>query len=208
MYDTHCHGSDLRHPAASASIRVLLAVAVIAFLLPRAYAQRSAPGSAEAHYNRGLALLQNEQTDRAIAELKSAITLKPAFADAHNSLGLALARKGELEPAVQSFRKAIALDPKLYKAHRNLGTALQQLGDVDGAIEAFRKSASIQGDDADTHLLLGVALQRKQLVDDSIAELREAERLIPTWSKRTITSGTRSQPKAIFERPSLSSKSW
>src|SRR5260370_40015373 len=124
---------------------------MIAFLLPAAYAQRPT-SSAEAHYKQGVALLEN-QTDRAITELKRAIALKPAYADAHNALGLALARKGELEPAAQSFRKAIALDTRLYKAHRNLGTALQQLGDLDGAIVAFRKAASIQGDDADTHLL-------------------------------------------------------
>jgi Flp pilus assembly protein TadD len=100
-----------------------------------ALAQRTTP-SAEQHFNRGIALLQGQQPDRAIGEFEAAIRLKPQYAEAHNALGLALARKGLVKFAAESFRRAIELDPKQYKTYRNLGRALLDLGDIDGAIGA------------------------------------------------------------------------
>src|SRR5437868_11793858 len=97
-------------------------------------AQRKPAVSAEQHFSRGVALLEKQQGDPAIEELRLAIKMKPGFAEAYNVLGLALARKGDARLAAESFRKAVALDPKQYKAYRNLGQALQQLGDVDGAV--------------------------------------------------------------------------
>src|SRR2546426_4542389 len=84
--------------ALSNSCRQLLKLAVVMALISIFPAsidaqRRRKPSGADAHYNQGLALLEKQQTDRAIAELKVAIALKPAYADAHNALGLALARK-------------------------------------------------------------------------------------------------------------------
>src|SRR5205085_2820524 len=139
----------------SLCIKVMIISALVCYSPVPALAQRAAAITAEQHFSRGVALLDKQQVDRALIELRMAIKLKPGFAEAHNMLGVALARKGDVRQAADAFRQAIALDPKHYKAERSLGRALQQLGDVDGAIASLRQSLDIKADEADTHLLLG-----------------------------------------------------
>src|SRR5690349_10175837 len=86
-----------------------LSIVVMLIALSPALAQHPAAVTAEQHFSRGVALLDKQQVDRALAELRLAVKLKPGFAEAHNMLGVAFARKGDVRQAAASFRQAIAL---------------------------------------------------------------------------------------------------
>ncbi|HKI17081.1 MAG TPA: tetratricopeptide repeat protein [Isosphaeraceae bacterium] len=64
------------------------------------------PDFAEAHYNLGAGLLQQEKPDDAVAEFRAVIRLKPNDAVAHYGLGIALRKQSKLAEAVAEFRKA------------------------------------------------------------------------------------------------------
>jgi tetratricopeptide (TPR) repeat protein len=76
--------------------------------------------------NRGCALLQAGEVDRAIADLQEAIALEPTSATAHCSLAEAYARAGKDESALESLRKAAALDPK-WKEHARTAKEFERL---------------------------------------------------------------------------------
>jgi tetratricopeptide (TPR) repeat protein len=60
--------------------------------------------------NRGCALLEDGQPERALDDLREAVALDPENATAQCSLAEAQARTGNLSAALQSLRRAVALD--------------------------------------------------------------------------------------------------
>ncbi len=78
---------------------------------------------------RALALILNDraifyrragQLDKALEDVKRALSLRPDLAQAHVTLGDVHREKGEYQQAVASYRTAIAVDPNLAVAHNNL----------------------------------------------------------------------------------------
>lgn len=65
--------------------------------------------------NRGCALLEARQFDRALEDLREAIALEPESATMHCSLAEALARTGDGPAALVSLKRAVALDPSWRK---------------------------------------------------------------------------------------------
>jgi tetratricopeptide (TPR) repeat protein len=61
--------------------------------------------------NRGCALLAAGENERALADLREAVTLEPQRATAHCSLAEALARTGDQAGALDSLKRAAAIDP-------------------------------------------------------------------------------------------------
>jgi tetratricopeptide (TPR) repeat protein len=66
--------------------------------------------------NRGCALLQSGEIERAITDLRAAVALEPDSATAHCSLAEAYARAGHDAAALESLKTAAALDPR-WRAH-------------------------------------------------------------------------------------------
>jgi tetratricopeptide (TPR) repeat protein len=79
-------------------------------------ALRIRPDYADAETNLANALLQNGQTEDAIA---------------HHNLAVAFHRQGRLAEAVAHYRKALAIDPGYPDVHYNLGRALLQNGETE-----------------------------------------------------------------------------
>ena len=75
-------------------------------------ALRLEPDSWEAHYNLGLALLENGKSERAANELRAAVGLKPQMAQTHAALGTALSQLHQTDNAIAEFKLALKLDSK------------------------------------------------------------------------------------------------
>jgi protein O-mannosyl-transferase len=101
-----------------------------------------------AHYNLGVALADEGQLDRAIAEFNEALKINPKSAQTHNSLGIALARRGQPDAAIAEFATALRFDPEFAPAHFNLGVAFSKKGDARRAIEAYRATLRLDPDHA------------------------------------------------------------
>lgn len=128
-------------------------------LYDRAIAIR--PTAAEAHHNRGTALLELRQLDAAVSSYDRAIALKPEYARAHYNRGNALKALDRFEEAASSYRKAIALQPGMAEAHYNLGVVLRDIQQLDAAIASFDRAVGIRPGYADAHLQKSAALLLK-----------------------------------------------
>src|SRR5215510_11411259 len=89
-----------------------LALAILAYAV-QAQTRRAATES----YNRGVALAQRGEFDRAIAEFDQAIELDPHLADAWCYRGNAYNSKGDPDRAMADINRAIALSPRHSAAH-------------------------------------------------------------------------------------------
>ena len=122
-----------------------------------------------AHYNLGIALNKQGDTDGAIVHYRQALELRPSYAEAHYNLGRLLVQKGQLDEAITHYEKALEINPGAADAHNNLGAALFAGGRVDEAIAQYRKALVAQPDYADASCNLASALLSKNDLDGAIA---------------------------------------
>ena len=127
------------------------------------------PGCWMAHYNLGIALNEQGDTDGAISHYREAVNLWPGYAEAHYNLGRLLAQKGLVEQAIAHYEKALEINPSDADAHNNLGATLLANGRTDEAIAHYRKALVIQPDYADASCNLAGALLSKDDLDGAIA---------------------------------------
>jgi tetratricopeptide (TPR) repeat protein len=80
--------------------------------------------------NRGCALLEAGQADRALADLHEAVALAPENATMHCSLAEVLARTGDVAAALESLKRAAALDPT-WRAYARTAEAFAELRDSE-----------------------------------------------------------------------------
>ncbi len=79
----------------------------------------------QAYYDRGIAHLNDEEYDVAIAQFKRAINIQPIFKAAHCSLGQVYLGQGDLEAAENVARRTLVLDIS-YQPARKLLDAVKQ----------------------------------------------------------------------------------
>lgn len=127
------------------------------------------PGCWMAHYNLGIALNEQGDTDGAISHYREAVELWPGYAEAHYNLGRLLAHKGLVDEAIAHYEKALEINPSDADAHNNLGATLLANGRTDEAIAHYRKALVIQPDYADASCNLAGALLSKDDLDGAIA---------------------------------------
>src|SRR6266700_3118581 len=137
------------------------------------------PGCWMAHYNLGIALHDNGETDQAITHYRRAIELWPGYAEAHYNLGRLLAEKGEFNDAINHYEATIAINPADAEAHNNLGATLFQAGRVDDAIAHYQEALAVRPDYAEASCNLADALLSKGRVAEAIGQYREALQLAP-----------------------------
>jgi tetratricopeptide (TPR) repeat protein len=98
------------------------------------------PDAARAFLNRGRALFDSAEYDRAIRDFDSAIRFDPNYPEAFNGRALTYAAKGETDRALQDFDEAIRLDPNFAIALFNRGILLTNMGREKEAAESFAKA--------------------------------------------------------------------
>jgi Flp pilus assembly protein TadD len=135
-----------------------------------------AEGTADDHYNLGMALKQKDEFTEAETELRKAIAKDPSLPEAHFTLGVVLWQTGRADDALRSFDDAIAQRADYAEAHYMRATVLKQQGRLDEAIAGFREAIRRQPASAEAHLSLGQALQQRR-DPAAAASLAEAERL-------------------------------
>ncbi len=97
-----------------------------------------------AHYNLGIVLSEQGETDQAIDQYRQAITQRSDYAEAHYNLGRLLAEQGHFDGAIAHYEKAAQINPSDPEAQNNLGVTLFGIGRVDDAIAHYLKALEIQ----------------------------------------------------------------
>jgi len=122
-----------------------------------------AGGTVNAHFQRGQALLANQDAKGAVSEFLATLRLKPNHAEACNALGLAFRTAGDLDQAIGAYRMALQFDGKFSAAFRNLGQALEEQGNTLEAAATY-----------DRYLLLVPNAADAAQMREKIARLRAA----------------------------------
>jgi tetratricopeptide (TPR) repeat protein len=134
------------------------------------------------HYGLGDVYFARGELDKAIAEFRLALDLRPNSPYAHNDIGLVLTKMGRPDEAVDHFNAAIRILPILPTAHYNLGNALLQKGQTSGAIKEFEQQLALQPDDAAAHCDLATALVHQGQFGQAIAQYQKAIELRPDYA--------------------------
>lgn len=88
---------------------------------------------AEKHYERGLALLEEGDTDRALLEFRNVFRLNKAHAPALNRYAALLEAQGDIQGAAKHYLRVVEIDPHDFEAHQRLSRILITLQDFGEA---------------------------------------------------------------------------
>jgi cytochrome c-type biogenesis protein CcmH/NrfG len=87
---------------------------------------KKSPDCAIAHNELAGAYAAQDQLDQAIAEVQTALQLKPGGANGHISLGNLYAAQGQLDRAIAEYQTALRLKPNDYQAQKRLNDIVSQ----------------------------------------------------------------------------------
>jgi protein O-mannosyl-transferase len=134
------------------------------------------------HYGLGEVYFAMGDVNKAIAEFRSALYLRPESPYAHNDLGFVLTKTGQLDEAVDHLKTAIRILPDHPTAHYNLGNALVQKGQTGDAIREFEQQLAIQPDHAGARCGLAIALVNQGQLNQAIAQYERTIELRPDYA--------------------------
>ena len=106
------------------------------------------PYKARAHNNLGHQYQEENQQEKAAAEFRQAIELKPDYPDANRNLGVIYANSKQYEEAIYYLRRAVELDPEDFKAHSVLGYIYFNQQRYDLSYEEYMAALRIRPDDS------------------------------------------------------------
>jgi len=99
----------------------------------------------------GIAYINQNQLDQAIACFQKAISIEPSYASAHCNLGNALLQHGSFKEAIISFNEALSIDPNFAEVYYNLAIALNRINRLDEAIACFEAAISLKPEFREAH---------------------------------------------------------
>ena len=137
------------------------------------------PGCWMAENNLANFLVQQGQTDEALAHYQRALALKPNYADAHYNFGVILLRLGQSDAGIAQLEVAVRFDPDHVKARNNLGIALMEAGQLDEAVGHFEQALARQPKFTSARINLALALSRQGHVDQAINQVQQVLKLNP-----------------------------
>ena len=124
-----------------------------------------------------MALRRQGKLDRAIAEYRTVIRLKPEAPGPQQPRHMLCEDQGTARPGHRRIPRGDPAPARPRPCPLNLGYVLREQGKLDEAIAEYRTAIRLQPDDADAHTNLGIALRKQGKLDEAIAEYRAAIRL-------------------------------
>jgi tetratricopeptide (TPR) repeat protein len=146
---------------------------------------------ADAHLNRGNALLRLKRFDEALASYDKAIALKgdrdPALL---NCRGSVLRNLGRLDEALADLDAAIALRPNLVEAFNNRANVLKDLERPEAALEDYARAIALRPDNADSFNNRGNLHKQLAQHDQALLDYEKAIALKPDYAEACYNYGT------------------
>ena len=146
--------------------------------------------AAFARQQRGMALYDLDQYDKAIADFTESIRLNPANAAPWVSRGWAYLRKDDFKQAISDFTDAIRAAPGMASAYMQRGIAYHRTGDSDNAIADYTEAHALVPQDPLPLVNRGIVYYTKKgKFDDAIADFDRALKLNPKEISALINRG-------------------
>ncbi|HEU4797264.1 MAG TPA: tetratricopeptide repeat protein, partial [Pyrinomonadaceae bacterium] len=125
-------------------------------------------------YEKGVALAQQGETEKAIEQLRRAVALHANFGLALNELGVQYLKRGELDKAADAFTKVLQLAPDAPEPSLNYGIVLLNQKKFAEAETQLRSAVKVNGNSFTAHQYFGIALIYVKNYTEAEAELRRA----------------------------------
>ncbi len=148
---------------------------------PENHLAHNALGNALAERARADTSVDLNELDKAMAEFRTAIRIKPDYAEAHYNLGVALAAAGQYDKAIDEYRTAIRIAPDYATALNNLGSTLVLCGQLDEAMKCCQKAVEIVPGFSEAHYSIGEIWLLRGQPKKAVDELRRAVELVPDY---------------------------
>jgi tetratricopeptide (TPR) repeat protein len=124
--------------------------------------------------NNGVALMNQQQNERAEAAFSQAFAKDKTLAEAALNDGIALLYLQKLPEAQAALKRAQALAPDNPRVWYNLGLAQRAANDLSGALASFQRAVELDPSDADSLYFEGVCLQDQKQFPQAIAVFTKA----------------------------------
>ena len=131
------------------------------------------PQDARELYQKALDLIKVGEQQKAIEDLKGAVSIYPKFPLALNELGVQYLKLGEAGKAVEPLKSAAKLSPDAFSPHLNLGIALLEVRQLTEAESELRGALKISSTPT-AHMYLGLTLIGVRRYDEAQHELETA----------------------------------
>jgi len=129
--------------------------------------------------NLGVAYLNQQRSEDALAQFKLAIAADPSLAVPHLNAGIALLVLQRLPDSKIELDRSAKIDPGNPRVWYNLGLLERAQSNCEGSISAFQQVVKLDPSSADAHYFLGSCYLEKQDYTKAGDEYREAIRLNP-----------------------------
>lgn len=131
----------------------------------------------------GMAYMDAQRYDAAVAAFEKALALDPYFVEALNNVGNAYAARGETGRARAAYERALQLDPRHVRAHNNLGILWFKQGQFGRAISAFQEAVRLDPSYINAHSNLGAAFYKTGRTAEAVKEWEEVLRWDPAHAE-------------------------
>jgi tetratricopeptide (TPR) repeat protein len=139
--------------------------------------------SSDPELQRGIALAQKGDFNKAEEAFEQAVALHPSDAHALTALGEVQEQLGKLPESIETFRKVIELDPRSADAHENLGIALGDRSDLADALKESSIATQLAPRSASAHFLRGRLLSDLGKYEEARSEFRKTLDIAPEYAE-------------------------
>ena len=165
------------------------------------------PLHADAQHLLGVSFLQQGQSQRAIQEIKHAISISAEVADYWLNLSQAEKISDDIESALKSLQSALKIDPQHAEAWNNLGNLQQQMDLHDEAVESYNKALEQQPHYANAHYNISLSLRKLAKLSKALQHCKKALELEPKiveywgqFSSLLATTGDNQSAQKILQQ--------
>ncbi|MEL6929630.1 MAG: tetratricopeptide repeat protein, partial [Cyanobacteria bacterium J06600_6] len=138
-----------------------------------AFSLRSPKVSAKNHYLLGDKLLQHQETKRAIACYRRAVSIKSDFIEAYWRLGEISLTKGNHKTALACYHRALKIEPNRVQSYILLGKALAKYSNWQAALSYYQKAVVLEPKRADIYCSIGESLVNLQRYEEAATALHQ-----------------------------------
>lgn len=155
-------------------------------LLERSAAKQSGQAKALSLYYRGAILNRAGHPEQALANLETALELRPDLVTAREEKGEALWRMGRWVDALNEWKKTAEANPALPIANNFASAALATLGNPDEAAQFQNRADAATPMVPQFHWMLGLRLRNLGFDSQAERQFRRAGQLDPNFRQRFI----------------------
>ena len=143
--------------------------------------QAREPDDAAAYIRRGIAKMERDDYDGAIADFDSATELDSDNPEAYSHRGSAKSHVGDTDGAIADFDRAIEINPDDVGSYVSRAISKQNKDDHQGAIDDWDRALELKPDDGGWYVNRGMV---KEIIDDNdgaIADYNRAAEVEPEY---------------------------